>query len=114
LVRCAGLAARQAIPKVGFDRIAGAPHQSIHLALATAVLVVIAWGSAAFIAGAWRTKTREGPRLLSTPATALVSSVANIRNTSGVAAVTGHPTLRISLSPVHGTAGVFVGIGHEG
>jgi ABC-type transport system involved in multi-copper enzyme maturation permease subunit len=51
--------ARQAIPKVAFDRIANAPHQSVHLALATAILVVIAWGSAAFIAGAWRTKTRE-------------------------------------------------------
>lgn len=51
--------ARQAIPKVAFDRIASAPHQSIHLALATAVIVVLAWGGAAFIAGAWRTRTRE-------------------------------------------------------
>lgn len=51
--------ARQAIPKVAFDRIASAPHQSIHLALATAIVVVIAWGAAAFVAGAWRTKTRE-------------------------------------------------------
>jgi hypothetical protein len=51
--------ARQAIPKVAFDRIANAPHQSVHLVLATAILVVIAWATAAFIAGAWRTNTRE-------------------------------------------------------
>lgn len=51
--------ARQAIPRAAFDRIANAPHQSLHLALGTAVLVVIAWASVAFIAGAWRTNTRE-------------------------------------------------------
>ena len=51
--------ARQAIPKAAFDRIANAPHQSVHLALATAVIVVLAWGGAAFVAGAWRTRTRE-------------------------------------------------------
>jgi hypothetical protein len=77
-------------------------------------------GSVAAIAGAgllaaFGTDGRlaSGPHLLSTPATAVVSTVANIKNTSGFAAATGHPTLRISASPIQGTTGVFVGIGRE-
>lgn len=53
----------------------------------------------------------SGPHLVSTPAAAIVSSVAEIKNTSGVATITGQPTVRISASPVQGTAGAFVGIG---
>jgi hypothetical protein len=53
----------------------------------------------------------SGPHLLSTPASAIVSPVASIKNTSGVTTVTGQPTVRISTSPVQGTAAVFVGIG---
>lgn len=75
-------------------------------------------GSLAAIAGggllaAFGTDGRlaSGPHLLSTRATAIVSPIASIKNTSGVAAVTGKPTLRISASPVQATAGVFVGIG---
>jgi hypothetical protein len=52
----------------------------------------------------------SGPHLLSTPTAAILSPIASIKNTSGVATVTGQPTLRISASPVHGTAGVFIGI----
>ena len=52
-----------------------------------------------------------GPRLVSTPAAAIVSSVANIKNTSGVTKIAGQPTVRISASPVQGTARAFVGIG---
>jgi hypothetical protein len=55
----------------------------------------------------------SGPHLVSTPATAVVSTVANIKDTSGLAAATGRPTLRISASPIQGTTGVFVGIGRE-
>ena len=53
----------------------------------------------------------SGPHLLSTPTSAIVSPVASIKNTSGVASVIGQPTLRLSASPVQGTAGVFVGVG---
>jgi hypothetical protein len=53
----------------------------------------------------------SGRHLVSTPAAAVVSSVANIKNTSGVATIAGQPTVRISVSPVQGTAGAFVGIG---
>jgi hypothetical protein len=53
----------------------------------------------------------SGPHLLSTPTSAIVSPVASIKNTSGVASVIDQPTLRLSAAPVQGTAGVFVGIG---
>src|SRR5690242_15372625 len=53
----------------------------------------------------------SGSHLVSTPAAALVSSVAKIKNTSGVATITGQPTLRVSVSPVQGTTAAFVGIG---
>jgi hypothetical protein len=53
----------------------------------------------------------SGPHLLSTPASAVVSPIASIKHTAGVASLTGHPTLRISASPVQGTARVFVGVG---
>jgi hypothetical protein len=53
----------------------------------------------------------SGPHLLSTPTSAIASPVASIDNTSGVASVIGQPTLRLSASPVQGTAGVFVGVG---
>ncbi|HET7380599.1 MAG TPA: hypothetical protein VFJ24_11200 [Gaiellales bacterium] len=53
----------------------------------------------------------SGPHLLSTPTSAIVSPVTSIKHTSGVASVAGQPTLRLSASPVQGTAGVFVGIG---
>ena len=53
----------------------------------------------------------SGPHLLSTPTSAIVSPVASIKHTSGVASVIGQPTLRFSAAPVQGTAGVFVGVG---
>jgi hypothetical protein len=56
----------------------------------------------------------SGPHLLSTPTSAIVSPVASIENTSGVASVIGRPTLRLSAAPVQGTAGVFVGVGRAG
>ena len=56
-------------------------------------------------------KLASGPHLLSTPTGAIVSPVASIKDTSGVATVTGQPTLRLSASPVDGTAAVFIGIG---
>jgi ABC-type transport system involved in multi-copper enzyme maturation permease subunit len=53
--------ARQAIPEIALRRIGdlapGAP--DVHIALVTAVLVVIAWATAALGLGAWRTRTRE-------------------------------------------------------
>jgi hypothetical protein len=53
----------------------------------------------------------SGPHLASTQAAAIVSSVANIKNTSGVATIAGEPTVRISAAPVQGTTKAFVGIG---
>jgi uncharacterized membrane protein YraQ (UPF0718 family) len=52
--------AREAIPTQALQRIAGtAPGGAVHMALATAVLVVGAWMGSAFLAGAWRTRTQE-------------------------------------------------------
>jgi ABC-type transport system involved in multi-copper enzyme maturation permease subunit len=50
--------ARDVLPRVGLDRIA---HSSspVQLGLATAIVVLIGWATAAFAAGAWKTKTRE-------------------------------------------------------
>jgi hypothetical protein len=56
-------------------------------------------------------RLNSGPHLVSTPAAAIVSPVANINNTSGVATIAGQPTVRISVSPVQSTAGAFVGLG---
>src|SRR5256885_6900076 len=55
----------------------------------------------------------SGPHLASTQAAAIVSSVANIKNTSGVATIAGEPTVRISASLVKGIIGAFVGIGRR-
>jgi hypothetical protein len=53
-------AARQALPEVAASRIADLPPAGdVQIALATAVIVVIAWSSAALGLGAWRTRTRE-------------------------------------------------------
>jgi hypothetical protein len=52
--------ARQAIPTQALERIAGTtPTSAVSMALATAVLVVVAWLAAAFLAGVWRTRTQE-------------------------------------------------------
>lgn len=51
---------RQAIPEVAATRIGDLPPAGdVHVALLTAVLVVIAWAAAALGLGAWRTRTRE-------------------------------------------------------
>jgi ABC-type transport system involved in multi-copper enzyme maturation permease subunit len=51
---------RQAIPEVAVTRIGDLPPAGdVHVALVTAVLVVIAWAAAALGLGAWRTRTRE-------------------------------------------------------
>ncbi len=53
-------AARQGIPAVAIDRIADVQARGgVHVALGTAIIVVIAWGVAALGLGAWKTKTRE-------------------------------------------------------
>jgi ABC-type transport system involved in multi-copper enzyme maturation permease subunit len=52
--------ARQAIPEVAVTRIGDLPAAGdVHIALVTAVLVVLAWAGAALGLGAWRTRTRE-------------------------------------------------------
>ena len=53
--------ARQVIPAAALNRIGDLPSQAgdLHVALVTAVLVVIAWAAAALGLGAWRTRTRE-------------------------------------------------------
>ena len=53
----------------------------------------------------------SGPHRLATPSAAIVSSVASIKNTSGVTSLLGQPRLRVAASPVHGGAATFVGIG---
>ena len=50
---------RQVIPSNALDRIANAPHLTVPMALATAIIGLLAWAGAAFAAGAWRTKTTE-------------------------------------------------------
>jgi hypothetical protein len=53
-------AARQLIPTGALERIAGTtPSGAVQMTLVTAVLVVMAWIAASFLAGAWRTRTRE-------------------------------------------------------
>jgi hypothetical protein len=52
-------AVRQAIPSNALDRIANAPHLTIPMALATSIVVLVAWSGAAFAAGAWRTSAQE-------------------------------------------------------
>lgn len=49
---------RDAIPSVGLDRIAHA-HSPVQVGLATAILALVGWATAAFAAGAWKTRTRE-------------------------------------------------------
>jgi hypothetical protein len=73
-------------------------------------LVAIGGGGVLAVFGSNGTLS-SGRHLVSTPAAALVSSVANIKNTSGVATIVGQPTLRVSVSPVQGTTAAFVGIG---
>lgn len=51
--------ARMALPTNALARIGGTPHLVPAMGLATAIVVVLAWGSAAFAAGAWKTRTRE-------------------------------------------------------
>ena len=53
--------ARQAIPEVAVKRIGDLPPAAgdLHVALVTAILVVVAWSAAALGLGAWRTVTRE-------------------------------------------------------
>jgi hypothetical protein len=53
-------AARQAIPEVAITRLGDLPPDGdVHVALVTAILVVLAWVALALGLGAWRTKTRE-------------------------------------------------------
>ena len=79
--------------------------------LAVLGALVAVGGGGALAAFGTDGRLNSGPHLVSTPAAAIVSSVAKINNTSGVAAIFGEPTVRISLSPVQGTARAFVGIG---
>jgi len=52
--------ARQAIPTGALERIAGTtPSGAVQMTLLTAVLVLVAWLAAAFLAGVWRTRTQE-------------------------------------------------------
>ncbi|MFL5863090.1 MAG: hypothetical protein ACJ780_20340 [Solirubrobacteraceae bacterium] len=53
----------------------------------------------------------SGPHRLATPSAAIVSSVASIKNTSGVASLLGQPRLRVAASSVQGRTATFVGIG---
>jgi hypothetical protein len=51
---------RHAIPEVAVNRIGDVPAGPAgHVALVTAILVVVAWSAVALGLGAWRTKTRE-------------------------------------------------------
>jgi ABC-type transport system involved in multi-copper enzyme maturation permease subunit len=53
--------ARQFTPEAALTRIGDLPSQAgdLHVALVTAILVVLAWAAAALGLGAWRTRTRE-------------------------------------------------------
>ena len=56
--------ARQAIPEVAVKRIGDLPPAAgdVHVALVTAVLVVVAWAAAALGLGAWRTAPARSSR----------------------------------------------------
>jgi hypothetical protein len=79
--------------------------------LAVLGALVAAGGGGVLAAFGTDGRLNSGPHLVSTPAAAIVSSVAKINNTSGVATIAGQPTVRISASPVQGTTEAFVGIG---
>jgi hypothetical protein len=51
--------ARQLLPNPSLDRIGHLPNPAVKPALILAIAVVLAWGAAAFVAGAWKTRTRE-------------------------------------------------------
>jgi hypothetical protein len=53
--------ARQLLPSVALNRIGDLPPTvaGLHVALGSAVAVLLAWSVAALAAGAWRTRTRE-------------------------------------------------------
>ena len=52
--------ARQLIPTGALERIAGTtPSGGVQMTLATAVLVVVGWLAASFLAGVWRSRTQE-------------------------------------------------------
>jgi hypothetical protein len=52
--------ARQLIPTNALERIAGTlPSGGVQMTLLTAVLVLVAWLAAPFLAGVWRTRTQE-------------------------------------------------------
>lgn len=53
----------------------------------------------------------SGSHSLSTPTSALVSSVANIEGTGEIADIVGDPEVRLSVTPRRPGDGVFVGIG---
>jgi hypothetical protein len=80
-------------------------------ALALAGTLIALGGGAVLATFGIDGRLASGPRRRSTPTSATVSSVASIKNTSGVSAIVGQPTLRISAAPVPGTAAAFVGIG---
>ncbi|HEX3874940.1 MAG TPA: hypothetical protein VHW26_12385 [Solirubrobacteraceae bacterium] len=50
---------RQILPANALDRIGDQAHRSVSMAIATSIVVLIAWAAAAFAAGAWRTRTNE-------------------------------------------------------
>jgi hypothetical protein len=51
--------ARQAIPTNALYRIGEGPDQGVEMGLMTAIVVVLAWATAAWAVGAWRTRARE-------------------------------------------------------
>ena len=54
---------------------------------------------------------RTGRQAISTNSAAVVSDVARVQGPSGVAGVTGSPSLQVSAVPGPGSASVFIGIG---
>jgi hypothetical protein len=52
---------RSLLPSVALNRIGDLPSvvPGLHVALGTAIAVVIGWAAVALTAGAWRTRTRE-------------------------------------------------------
>ena len=51
--------ARELLPNAAFSRIGHVGKHAFSMGLATAIAVVLAWAAATFVAGAWKTRTRE-------------------------------------------------------
>lgn len=80
-------------------------------ALATVGTVLALGGGGVLAIAGTDGSLKSGSHEFATPTSALVSEVATIKYTEGVATLVGHPTVRTSLHAAAGGPDVFVGVG---